>query len=107
MVPTVVHKPSHSSKSSAAAPAAFGKAEIISNGAVDGKGGDMISTAPKKRSASVKPSAAASGENGKAGIVGGHAVARKMGAGKSKEQTTGPKPHSEQLKNPGTLLIPK
>ncbi|KAK5684834.1 hypothetical protein LTS10_002909 [Elasticomyces elasticus] len=104
-VPTAPKKPSGSIKPSATAPATSGKAGIATNGAVVGREGDMASTAPKKSSGRIKPSAAAPNRSGKAGMATDGA--RKTFAGKSKEQTTGPKPHPEQLNNSGTLFVPK
>ncbi|KAK3644366.1 hypothetical protein LTR56_009618 [Elasticomyces elasticus] len=104
-IPTAVHKPSYSTKSTAAASVAFGNAGIATDGAVVGKSGDMVPTAPKKPSGSIKLSDAAPGRSGKAGIATDGA--RKTFGGKSKEPTTGPRFHPEQLKNSGTLFIPK
>ncbi|KAK4899627.1 hypothetical protein LTR27_002893 [Elasticomyces elasticus] len=106
-VPTAVHKPSHSSKSSAAAPAGFGNAAIATDGAVVGREGDMASTAPKKSSGRIKPSATAPGRSGKAGMATDGA--RKTFAGKSKEQTTGRKAQLQpkQIDTSDSLFVPE
>ncbi|KAK5703844.1 hypothetical protein LTR97_002857 [Elasticomyces elasticus] len=104
-VPTAVRKPSHSNKSSAAAPAGFGNAGIATNGAVVGRESDMASTAPKKSSGRIKPSAAAPSRSGKAGMATDGA--RKTFAGKSKEQTTGPKLQPKQIDTSDSLFVPE